>query len=170
MSLTTRDIWLEARALLDKASEVYKEKGMSAEHRAAIHKFHNFRDNIDKGLFDNLKTAQDWIRENHEYVFCNSHWTNCFGKEDALRVYHGIGIYRTSPKEGIPFSFSEVTPKDLIMGGYRYYKAQLSNEKDILSAGDVCSDRVDMLELKITEMLDNLKTLDNNLQHESQSV
>ena len=164
MSLTTRDIWLEARALLDKASAIYKEKGMSAEHRTAINDFHNFRDNIDTELFDNLKTAQDWIRENHEYVYWNSTWTNCFGKEDALRVYHGIGIYRTSPKEGIPFTFAEVSPKGLVMGGYRYYKAQLDNERDILSSGDVNTERVDILGLKITEMLDSLKELDDNLQ------
>ena len=75
MSLTTRDIWLEARALLDKASEVYKEKGMSAEHRAAINDFHNFRDNIDTELFTNLERAQDWIRVKHEYVFWNSTWS-----------------------------------------------------------------------------------------------
>ena len=164
MSLTTRDIWLEARALLDKASAVYKEKGMSAEHRAAIDDFHNFRDNIDTELFANLKKAQDWIRVHHEYVYWNSTWTNCFGKEDALRTYHGIGIFRRSPKEGIPFSFAVVSPKGLIMGGYRYCKAQLDNERDVLAAGGVDTDRVDMLSLKITEMLKNIQDLDDNLQ------
>ena len=164
MSLTTHDIWLEARALLDKASEIYKKKGMSAEHRSAINDFHNFRDNIDKGLFDNLKKAQDWIRENHEYVYWNSTWTNCFGKEDALRVYHGIGIYRSSPSEGIPFYYSEITPKGLITGGYRYYKAQLSKERDILSSGGISTDEVDMLDLKTEAMLNDIKNLDDNLQ------
>ena len=164
MSLTTRDIWLEARALLDKASEVYKEKGMSAEHRAAINDFHVFRDNIDAELFTNLKRAQDWIRVKHEYVFWNSTWTNCFGKEDALRTYHGIGIFRTSPKEGIAFSFSDVSPKALIMGGYRYCKAQLDNERDVLAAGGVDAARVDTLEDAISNMLSDLKEFDDQLE------
>ena len=164
MSLTTRDIWLEARALLDKSSAIYKEKGMSAEYRTAINDLHVFRDNIDTELFDNLKTAQDWIRENHEYVFWNSTWTNCFGKEDALRTYHGIGIFRTSPKEGIPFSFAEVSPKALIMGGYRYYKAQLDNECDVLAAGGVDTDRVDTLNAAISDMLSDLKEFDDQLE------
>jgi len=164
MSLTTRDIWLEARALLDKASEIYKQKGMSAEHRAAIGEFHNFRDNIDKELFLNLKKAQDWIKENHSHVFCNSTWTNCFGKEDALRVYHGIGIFRTSPKEGIPFAFAELSPKEIIMGGYRYSTIQLDNERDVLAAGGVNTDHVNILDLKIKEMLSHLESFDDNLQ------
>ena len=164
MSLTTRDIWLEARVLLDKASVIYKQKGMSAEHRAAINEFHNFRDNIDKELFLNLKKAQDWIKENHSHVFCNSTWTNCFGKEDALRVYHSIGIFRNSPKEGIPFYFSDVSPKEMIMGGYRYAGAQLNKERDVLAAGGVSTEHVDMLSLKIKEMLSDLSSLDDNLQ------
>lgn len=164
MSLTTRDIWLESRALLDKASEIYKEKGMSAEHRAAIDKFHSFRDNIDAELFANLERARDWIRVNHEYVFWNSTWTNCFGKEDALRTYHGIGIFRTSPKEGIPFSFAEVSPKALIMGGYRYCKSQLDNERDVLAAGDVDTAQVDTLDSAISNMLSDLKEFDDQLE------
>lgn len=164
MSLTTRDIWLEARSFLDKASEIYKEKGMSEEHRSIINDFHNFRDNIDAELFVNLKKAQDWIRENHEYVFWNSTWTNCFGKEDALRTYHGIGIYRRSPEAGIPFSYAKVSPKGLIMGGYRYYTAQLDKERNVLAAGGENTEHVDMLKLKSSEMLSDLKAFDDQLE------
>ena len=50
------------------------------------------------------------------------------------------------------------------MGGYRYCKSQLDNERDVLAAGGVDTALVDTLSTAISDMLSDLKEFDDQLE------
>lgn len=164
---TTHSLYLKLRNYSDNAYDLWKaaDHSPSPEYRKAHDELSTFKDSIDPPLFEKLKTAQRWLQSNHPYVFFNSSWSNCYGRDNVMRDYLGFSAYH-EPEEGIPFKPSSVTPKQMILDGFRYFEAQLSQEADILSAGDLNTDHIDAHQQKIVDMLNHLKSCNDNLSEE----
>tara|TARA_A100000164_G_scaffold370250_1_gene396037 strand:- start:108 stop:608 length:501 start_codon:yes stop_codon:yes gene_type:complete len=160
---TTQELYLKLRSLADTAHDVYKKRGHSPEYRELHKKFAEFRDNIDPNLSSVIKTAKGWLRDNHTYVYFNSSWSNCYSLDNAMHEYLGFSAYHRKPKEGIPFDTTSVTPKEMILDGFKYYKAQLNQEMDILAAGDVDTNHLTHTDEKIMLMLKDVENFDDNL-------
>ena len=166
---TVKDVYQELESLANAAHEIYKKndpwKKFTPEYSAANKLAEDFQNNIDPNLISNLRKAQKWIRENHPAVYCGSIWTNCFGKEDALLKYVGFSRYRMDRhRANDEFKTSSVTPKEMIIDGYKYYKIHADREADILAAGGLDTERVFTLENAISDMLSDLKALDDQLE------
>ena len=162
---TTLSLYRQLRNYSDNAYDLWKaaDHSPSPEYRKAYEELAAFRDSIDPPLFEKLKAAQRWMQINHPYVFFNSTWSNCYGRDNAMRDYLGFSAYHTEPEEGIPFKPSSVTPKQMILDGFSYYEAQLNQEADILSAGGLNTDHIDAHQQKIVDMLNHLKSCNDNL-------
>ena len=166
---TVKDVYQELESLADAAHEIYKKndpwKKFTPEYSAANKLAEDFQNNIDPDLISNLRKAQKWIRENHPAVYCGSTWTNCFGKEDALLKYVGFSRYRMDRhRADEEFKTSSVTPKEMIVDGYKYYKIHADREADILAAGGLDTKRVFTMEDAISDMLSDLKKFDDQLE------
>ena len=160
---TTQELYLELRSLSDTAYNVYKKHGHSPEYRVLHKKYAEFRDNIDPNLSNVIKTAMNWLKDNHTYVFFNSNWSNCYSLDNAMHDYLGFSTYHRKPAPGIPFKAASVSPKEMILNGFKFYKVQLNQELDILSAGDVNTDHLTHTDKKIILMLDDVENFDDNL-------
>ena len=160
---TTQELYLKLRSLADSAYDVYKKQGHSQEYRDLHLKYVEFRNNIDSNLSSVIKAAKDWLLNNHSYVYFNSSWSNCYSLDNAMHEYLGFSAYHRKPEAGIPFKTASVTPKEMILNGFRYYKAQLNQEIDILSAGDVDTNHLTHTDEKIMLMLNDVKNFDDNL-------
>ena len=162
---TTLSLYRQLRNYSDNAYDLWKaaDHSPSTEYLKAHEELTAFRDSIDPPLFEKLKAAQRWLQINHPYVFFNSTWSNCYGRDNAMRDYLGFSAYHTEPEEGIPFKPSSVTPKQMILDGFSYYEAQLNQEADILSAGGLSTDHIDAHQQKIVDMLNHLKSCNDNL-------
>jgi len=161
---TTQEVYLKLRRLSDDVYNVYKKKGHCPEYRELHKKYAEFRDSIDPNLSSVIKKAMDWLKDNHTYVFFNSSWSNCYSLDNAMYDYLGFSAYRRKPEPGIPFKTATVTPKEMILNGFKYYKAQLDQEADILSAGGLDTDHISYTDQQIINMLEDIKTFDNNLE------
>ncbi len=166
---TIKDVYQELRALADVAYEIYKKndpwKKCTPEYLAATKLAEDFQNSIDPTLTDKLDKAQEWIRENHPTVYCGSNWTNCFGKEDALFKYVGFNRYRVDRERADDeFKTSSVTPRQMIIDGYKYYKVFADREADVLAAGGLDTERVFTMETAISDMLKDLKRFDDQLE------
>jgi hypothetical protein len=164
-----KDIFGELRDLADVAYEIYKSndpyKKYTKEYAAANKLASDFQDSIAPELVVSLRKAQEWIRENHSLVYCGSNWTNCFGMEDALFKYVGFNRYRMDRERGEEeFRVEYVSPKEMIVDGYKYYKVLVDREADVLAAGGVDTERVFTLEDAISSMLLDLKKYDDQLE------
>lgn len=164
-----KDIFGELRDLADVAYEIYKSndpyKKYTEEYAAANKLASDFQDSIAPELVVSLRKAQEWIRENHSLVYCGSNWTNCFGMEDALFKYVGFNRYRMDRERGEEeFRVEYVSPKEMIVDGYKYYKVLVDREADVLAAGGVDTERVFTLEDAISSMLLDLKKYDDQLE------
>ena len=160
---TTQELYLELRTLSNKAYNVYKKHGHSPEYRELHKKYAEFRDSIDPNLSIVINTAMNWLKDNHAYVYFNSNWSNCYSLDNAMHEYLGFSAYHRKPEAGVPFEAATVTPKEMILNGFRYYKAQMDQEMDILSAGDVNTDHITYTDEKITAMLNDIENFDDNL-------
>ena len=160
---TTQELYLKLRSFADAAFDVHKKHGHSPEYRELHKKYAEFRDNIDPNLSNVIKVAMDWLKDNHTYVFFNSNWSNCYSLDNAMHDYLGFSAYHRKPDPGIPFEAASVTPKEMILNGFKYYKVQLNQEMDILAAGDVDTGHITHTDEKIMLMLNDIENLDDNL-------
>ena len=160
---TTQELYLELRTLSNDAYNVFKKHGHSPEYRELHKKYTEFRDSIDPNLSIVINTAMNWLKDNHGYVYFNSNWSNCYSLDNAMHEYLGFSAYHRKPEAGVPFEAATVTPKEMILNGFRYYKAQMDQEMDILSAGDVNTDHITYTDEKITAMLNDIENFDDNL-------
>lgn len=160
---TTQELYLELRTLSEAAFDVHKKHGHSPEYRVLHRKYAEFRDSIDPSLSCIIKKAKTWLSNNHSYVYFNSSWSNCYSLDNAMHEYLGFSTYHRKPEAGIPFESATVTPKEMIINGFKYYKAQLNQETDILSAGDVSTDHLTYTDKKIMLMLADVENFDDNL-------
>ena len=166
---TVKDVYQELESLANAAHEIYKKndpwKKFTPEYSAANKLASDFQDAIDPELAVRLKKAQKWIRERHPAVYSASNWTNCFGKEDALFKYVGFNRYRLDRhRADDEFKISSVSPKEMIIDGYKYYKVFADLEADILASGGLDTERVFNLENAISNMLSDLKEFDDQLE------
>jgi hypothetical protein len=164
-----KDVFGELRDLADVAYEIYKSSEpygtFTPEYSAANKLVRDFQDSIAPELVVSLRKAQEWIREKHSVVYCGSNWTNCFGKEEALFEYVGFNRYRMDRERGEEeFKVVDVSPKQMIVDGYKYYKILVDREVDVLAAGGVDTERVFVLEDAISSMLLDLKEFDDQLE------
>ena len=102
---TTLSLYRQLRNYSDNAYDLWKaaDHSPSPEYRKAYEELAAFRDSIDPPLFEKLKAAQRWLQINHPYVFFNSTWSNCYGRDNAMRDYLGFSAYHKEPEEGILF-------------------------------------------------------------------
>ena len=166
---TIKDVYQKLQLLSNEALEIYKKrdpmKSFPPEYWAANKLVEDFQNSIDPDLISNLEKAQKWIRENHQSVYWNSTWTNCFGKDDALLEYVGFNRYRMDrDRADDEFKASTVTPKEMITNGYKYYKILTDREADVLAAGGLDTERVFTMEDAISDMLSDLKEFDDQLE------
>ena len=164
-----KDVFQELRDLADVAHEIYKSNDpmnkFTPEYSAANKLANDFQDNINPGLIGSLRVAQKWIRTNHPTVYCNSNWTNCFGMEDALFYYVGFNRYRMDRhRADDEFEMVSVSPKQMILDGYKYFKILADREADVLSAGGLDVAHVFTLEDAISDMLLDLEKFDDDLE------
>ena len=163
---TTQEVYLTLRELSNDAYTVYKKQGFCPEYHELHKKYAEFRDNIDPNLSNVIKAAMVWLKDNHTYVYFNSSWSNCYSLDNAMNDYLGFSAYHRKPEPGIPFKAANVTPKEMIIDGFSYYEAQLNQEADILSAGGLNTDHIDAHQEKIIDMLNHLKSCNDNLSEE----
>jgi hypothetical protein len=162
--VTIFDKYTEIRNHADFAHSIYKKKGFCPEYREARKPAQEIVDSLDPALIERFRKAQQWVDQNHPLVGCNSTWSNCKSKEDIMLDYLGFSEFRVDRKrKDEEFKTSDVSSKQMIVDGFKYYTALLNKERDILSAGDIDISHTDRMEEAIKTMLLSLDDYDNNL-------
>ena len=159
--ITTQELYQNLRDLSQEAYDVYRERGNCLEYSKLHKEYVEFRDSIDPNLSIALKKAARWIQDNHAYVFFNSSWSNSYRLDNVMYRYLGFSTYHKEPEAGIPFRASSVSPKEMILGGFKYYKEQLARESGVSS--DVGVDHFSYTDQQIIKMLKDIESYDDNL-------
>lgn len=161
---TIFDKYTEIRNYADFAHSIYKMKGFCPEYREARKPVQEIVDSLDPALIERFRKAQQWVDQKHPLVGCNSTWSNCKSKEDIMLDYLGFSEFRIDRlRKDEEFKKSDVSPKQMIIDGFKYFEALLDKERDILSAGDVDISHTDRMEEAIRTMLLSLSDYDDNL-------
>ena len=149
-----RDAWMNSTAKNERVGRNEK-----------FQTWKDYRDNIDVNLATSLKAAMKWIKENHSRVYWGSSFTNCYDIDNALRDYHGIicGWKRASDEVFVLTTSETVNPKSIILKGYAFAVAMADKQKDILGAGGIEASHVDQQLEDINNMLQHVKTLNDDL-------
>jgi hypothetical protein len=163
---TISEMHKDIRVLADKAFTIFKSNDhkTSPEYRKIRKEVDNIVNNIDPDLVARFRATQKWVDQNHPIVGSNSTWSNCTGKEDIMLEYLGFSEYRCDRlRSNDEFKKSDVSSKQILIDGFKYYQARLDKERDILSAGDIDTSSTDMMEEAIKTMLLSLNAYDEDL-------
>ena len=163
---TISEMHKDIRALADKAFSIYKanDRKTSPEYRKVRKEVKSMVDKLDPDLIARFRATLKWVDQNHPIVGCNSTWSNCTGHEEIMFTYLGFNEYRCDLERlNDEFKQSDVTMKQILIDGFKYYQAALDKERDILSAGDIDISSTDRMEEAIKSMLLSLSEYDDNL-------
>lgn len=163
---TISEMHKDIRVLSDKAHSIYvaNDHSFSPEYHKARKEVESIVSKLDPDLIARFRATLKWVEQNHPIVGCDSTWSNCTGKEDIMLTYLGFNEFRCDRHRlNDEFKRSDVTMKQILIDGFKYYQAQLDKQRDILSAGDIDISSTDRMEEAIKTMLLSLDAYDENL-------
>ena len=152
------------RELSNKMFRIYSEDGFTPEYNILARKRKEIFDAIDPDLVDSFKVALNWIKNNHSRVYWNSSWTNSYSVENLIRDYHGINIYSSRHPEDEELVLTYISPKQIILRGFEFYKHLMDKERDILSAGGISTDHLGVDMKDVVDMLKDLESFTESLE------
>lgn len=127
----------------------------------------NFIESLDPGLRKTFNDAKAFMKEVHGYVYWNSTWSNCTDYEDILGLYHGVSKWRHINGKGIDmneeFTPANVSPKQMILDGFKWFQVRLDKMRDVQGAGGIDTSGIDKHEEMILNFLEDVKRRNENL-------
>ena len=107
------------------------------------------------------------MKDNHSYVYWNSAWSNCTDFEDLLGLYHGVSKWSHKNDRDIDmneeFTPANISPKQLILDGFKWFKIRLDKMRDVQAAGGLDTSGVDAHEQMILTFLDDVASRNEDL-------
>ena len=170
--MTTRQ---EVRATIIKNHNAYHAKWNSIEtlreRFSGTQELRDIRDNyiesLDPGLKKSFNDAKEFMKNEHGYVYWNSGWSNCTDYDDILGLYHGVSKWDHINGKGIDmneeFVPSTVTPKQILLDGFKWVAIRLDKMRDVQAAGGLDTSHIDYHEKMILAFLDDVKSRNEDL-------
>jgi len=127
----------------------------------------NYINSLDPGLRQAFKDAREFMKYEHSYVYWNSAWSNCTDFEDLLGLYHGVSEWRHKNDKDIDmneeFTPANISPKQLILDGFKWFKVRLDQMSDVQAAGGLDTSHIDAHEQMILAFLEDVKSRNEDL-------
>ena len=144
----------------DKWNSIEDPRERFRETKELGHIRDNYIDSLDPELRQSFKDAMTFMKDNHSYVYWNSSWSNCTDYMDLLGLYHGVSKWSHLNGDGIDmneeFTPANISPKQLILDGFKWFKIRLDKMRDVQAAGGLDTSGVDAHEKMILAFLDDV--------------
>ena len=165
----------EVRNTITKNHNAYHDKWKSIKRFDArfsgTKELRNIRDSyiesLDPGLRQSFKGAMTFMKEEHGYVYWNSSWSNCTDYDDILGLYHGVSKWDHINGDGFDmneeFTPANISPKQIILDGFKWFKIRLDKMRDVQAAGGLDTSGIDTHEQMILAFLDDVASRNDDL-------
>ena len=127
----------------------------------------NYIESLDPGLRQAFSDAKDFMKNEHAYVYWNSGWSNCTDYNDILGHYHGVSKWDHINSKDIDmseeFTPANVSPKQILLDGFYWFKVRLDKMRDVQAAGGLDTSHIDGHEKKILDFVEDVRTRNEDL-------
>lgn len=142
-----------------------------SERLSATKELREIRDNyiksLDPGLRKAFDEAREFMKNEHSYVYWNSAWSNCTDFVDLLGFYHGVSPWRHKNNKDInmdeEFAPVNVSPKQIILDGFSWFKIRLDQMRDVQAAGGIDTSHIDDHEKMILAFIEDVNSRNEDL-------